>query len=601
MKRMKKLLALALTGAMILSCTVFASAEEETPPPPSDLSGNADSTNASSGGASGKGSSEGPLPADTIAVVLPTSVTADYNMILDPHHLLKDTAYQRFGNVWGEVVTGQDDGGNDITAPGYTTENVRFSNEDAKLFFKNSDATEAVAATTDDEGNELTPAVDAAPALYSNVSNAREIINMGLMDINVELDIAITKGDADFVSFVATEDALTDEANGGEGAQVYFALQSQNLEVAAEASEGGEDGENAAATMPTQVTVGGTGNLLDSATVEFGATADADVFTDAVITITAADGEGGGTVTQYNVTGNSNLNGYTLTLNEGAITVTQSDAETGDSITFATITLTGLKAFSDVNDTDASTLTLSVPTADSGEAVSVTKAVGEDGTAAIVGKIGHLDWDTVKEPKTGAGFRKIWQQKAGQDDPTVGSYVYDRIEQDQTKYPSATYNLTGAINEHSAWDGYAIGKDTFKVDLTWKITKDGETTTGGSSANANAEPTVKVTSVASADYSSANASASNNKTTLTLTMGSGTNEYTSVHRLLFTRTDNNSELKWIITPASGETKSTSVALDGNTLTINASSVFRNGKDWAIEFTKADGTSKLVSFNALQVG
>lgn len=611
MKRMKKLLALVLTGAMVLSCAAFAGA--------SDLSGGNSGTNASSGGASGTGSTEGPLPEDTVAVVLPVEVTNDYNMILDPHHLLKDTAYKRFGNlpgtpaVEGTPAVTDPDTGEEITpaVPGVeavaAVEKVRFSNEDAKLFFKNKDGVTAVegqAAGTDPDTGEEIPAVEAvegSPALYSNSSNSRKIINMSLVDIGVELDVTVTKGDASFVTFVDSQDALVDEGSeGGDGAQVYLALQSTGL---ANPSEGSED---EATPMPSTVTVGGDGGLLTGATVEYGEGADADMFEAASITLSYS-----GTGSDITASG-SGFTGCSVNLAGNVITV--SDAN--DATVFATITLTGLEAdpANNIAQAASNTLTFSAPTeaqdgdGDSDPAAAVdTKAVDSEGKASASGVISHLGSDTVTNPVEGAAFRKDWQMKEGQTNPEVGDYVYTRIITDPEQYPSATYNLIGAINEHSAWDGYAKGKTSFKVDVTWKITKGGLPAGDGTTptpTNANAEPTVKVTSVATGDYlpNTASTHIDANKTVLALTLGSGTNEYTIVHKLTFKNASNN-PVTWIIEQQSGDSQPNSNAVlsaDKKTLTLNALAALRNGSEWAIEFMKADGTTKTVSFTATQV-
>ena len=121
------------------------------------------------GSGSGKGKNEGPDPAKVINIVLPTVSANAFDMILDPHNLLKDTEYARLGGT---------------NAVNFVTADV-----DNHLFFNQGTV-----------GGKLQ---------YGKDSVALDIINKSQIDVYVGLNVAVTKGEsASDVSFVAA-DALS--------------------------------------------------------------------------------------------------------------------------------------------------------------------------------------------------------------------------------------------------------------------------------------------------------------------------------------------------------------------------------------------------------
>jgi hypothetical protein len=182
MKRVKKLLALALAGIMVLSCTIFASATS----PATDYTG---------GTEQGQGVFESVLPDGRVRIVLPTFSSGVYNMILDPHSLIKQTGGSRYIGSGSTAPT--------FEGPSWDEEPTE-DNPRVYLYFHNSQV------------NGVEPEFN-----YSSKSDTADVVNKSSFPVDLKVSVEVEKG----LAGSSFDLVGKDEVATADGAAMYLGLE----------------------------------------------------------------------------------------------------------------------------------------------------------------------------------------------------------------------------------------------------------------------------------------------------------------------------------------------------------------------------------------
>jgi len=474
MKRMKKLLAGLLSLALAMSLAVPAFADGAA-------GGEKNTYDAATDSLDGEIGNEGPIEANKIKIILPTVAASTYDMILDPHSLIKRSnnaryTAQKYAFTYGGEANAKE-GAN-------------------RLFFRTSE--------TKDDGGTVT-AIN-----WTKDSAEATITNKGMDDITVTLTVEVDPKTNDF-DFVDSEADLTSTTD----AQMYLAVVSGTKSQAVAAPA-----ENAEATLgdPTVAVTSQTVNWLKAATFAWADATDDqkaefnDDFDNITLTVTAdAD-----TTLKYTVAA-SGSNLYVDT--DTAVLDIGTGAQT-----------LGVDIYTADTSTKLATVTLSLDSANvsSGNATAkISKGVASQPKATAV-----LNVDVAGSPDA---FTET-------HDATKGYIWTDVSDFDTTSFKKMSFNLTGNINTADAWDTLSGSGNKIGVKVIWKAdqkvaSESDDNSDSGNSGNSGTQ-TPAVTDAAPKAKVTTASSASAGTVVIEYDLGSGSNAKAKVNRVLYTRSGN---------------------------------------------------------------
>ena len=493
MKRIKKLLALALSGVMALSCTVLASAT-----PATDYTG---------GQQTGVGEFESVLPDGTVRLVVPTLTDNMYDMILDPHSLIKETGAARYtptgANAQVPTFEGEDD------SPVY-------------LFFRNT------------AQNNVDPEFD-----YSSKSNTADVVNKSSFEVDVKVSVEVDKGLAGSSFELVDKDAVAD----AEGAAMYLGLEVVDAESTTDSGtdtvavvDGAEpqvmavsldedaDKVDAAPTATVAgVSIGSAVNEADKTkakaifsdvTVSFVPGASAADKAEVVKALTLADATASPAIAAAKVTAvyNHSTGAVTLTATIPTHAQIADIPETYTATTSGTVSIA--KGTLDTSDPDTYTdayFTMPVKKTVNSADVVVAKIRGKINSAEAVkvttddatAEITFASSNTKVAPLSSASYSKelgayssayayVFKNTSASD-PEEGEYILAYYDTDTTSgfNNSATaaatklselegslepakalrFNLVGAINNSDDWDKLAGAQNNIDIAVIWDVSE----------------------------------------------------------------------------------------------------------------------------------
>jgi hypothetical protein len=412
---------------------------------------------------------------------------------------------------------------------------VEFENEDGHLFFANK-------------------VVD-GKTTFNSKSAALTITNKSYLPVGVSVEATLTApeglsvADADFTDV--------------EGAAIYLAIESAE-------TNNGKTGETTS-TITSSIATDGTHATPSAFNSE-----DTDLNEK---TVGVAYDNGTGVVTLTPPTG------YTLVATSETITAPPENSTTsfyGGTAGAVSVTLS--------KDGKDSTFTLTMDTAtpSDGYSETITLTVASGTVSAPVAN-GAMALDTTSKKATLTtnllgNASKYKEHYAGTAEDISGNIVdkYDyTLKDDATDFPVLSFNMTGKINDDSAWDDIKPAVGDLKIDLTWKVTKDTyeNPTAGNTSASATGTaPTARVTKAATRIADTA---------TVTYDLGTGTRAATGISKVTYI--------------ASGATEASEIAAsqivndtENHTLTITTIAPVYGGSNWKIVFNDAAATEVAVS-------
>ena len=434
MKRMKKLLAVVLALAMVLSLGVSALASN---------SGEQTDYTTATDELTGSTTNEGAMEANKISIILPVTTTGMYDMKLDPHDLIFRTSADKYTGKTFDYVEDAN------------------SNPTQKLFFLTN------ATVTGDQKN------------YTKDSAALKIINKGMDDIDVTVTVEVDVKDNEF-DFVAA-DGLD---NAAEEAQMYLAVVSGNDKEVVTAPAADAEGE---AYDPSAKITSGT-YLKDAALTILNADAVTESINNAlgnVKIVANYDGDSSGKVT-FTLQGvDSDVIEVTGLPSDGIV----GDSDGGDKDVELMIN-DGSNEFAKVTFKVDTSVTAAINTATNaaeiklaggGVKLPVSSAVL---TKTVAGSPDAFveEWNTSKEAYV---WTRLPATPANTGDPAFA----------EADYKDMSFNLTGNINAADAWDDLSAADNAIDIKVIWKAEKStgGDSGNGGSGAT-NANPTVTLKS-----------------------------------------------------------------------------------------------------------
>jgi len=536
MKRMKKLLALALSGVMALSCVVTAGAAAT---PADDYTG---------GSQSGKGMFESVLPDGVVKIVLPAQEDGTFDMILDPHGLIKDTGAARYEEQ--DFEEGTED------APIY-------------LFFHNL--------------------AEGAEYAYSSKSDPYSIINKSSFDVDMTVSVEVEKGAAGESFDLVAADAVAD----AEGAAMYLGLQVVDAEALY--AEGEDDTIQAVEDAETTTTAVALADDADKVAAAPNATVAGDSETEATATAEKAMISGTPTVTfaagvsaeeKTAIIAALTNSRAAVEASEGVaavtaipkasidVTYTADDADiaieatiptpTDDATLFpavftiadATVSIEKTGKTFDATDSDTYTdayFSLPVLNADSKKVATVRGKIDAAKVVATEGGVAHITFIKNTTPVAplssatysdtinafSAAYGNVWKadENGGEDENgnPKGEYILayflddddftnDTATAKQDEMKSAVegapakgiqFNLVGAINSSDDWDDLAGADNNIDIAVIWDIS---ESAGNGTPKVKNKAPTLSV-------GTAVNTASSPASQTLTLNWTAGTGDY----------------------------------------------------------------------------
>lgn len=474
MNRMKKLLAGLLSLALAMSLAVPAFADGAA-------GGEKNTYDAATDSLDGEIGNEGPIEANKIKIILPTVAASTYDMILDPHSLIKRSNNARYTAQKYAFTYG----GEDSAKEGAN-----------RLFFRTSETK---------DGSGTVTAIN-----WTKDSAEATITNKGMDDITVTLTVEVDPKTNDF-DFVDSEADLTSTTD----AQMYLAVVSGDKSKAVAAPA--EDAETTLGDPTVAVTDKGTDNYLDSAT--FAWTADATDEIKAEV--------------------NDSLDNVTLTIsiNASDTTPTYTVGATGAGekviVDNSTATLpagSGDESLSiDIYDGAGSKkialVTLNLK--------SGNLSAGGDATAKISKGVASQPKSSAVLKVDVAGSPDAFEET---HDSTKGYIWTDVADFDPDSFKKMSFNLTGNINTADAWDTLSGTGNKIGIKVIWKADQKvaSESDDSGNSGNqtpavTNAAPKAKVTTASAA---------TGDTVVIEYDLGSGSSAKAKVNRVLFTRSGN---------------------------------------------------------------
>ena len=553
MKKLKKLLSVALAGAMALSLCVTALATTTTPttafPNTGNVGGTIDATSLT----------QGEIPARPISIILPTVDTRAsgtpqlFDFYLDPHNLIVQTNAAKYKPTTGDAPT---------------------FDPATKLYF----ASETGADYT-----------------YSGTSKALKVINTGYVPLDVDLDLKFSRGGADF-DLVDSADSL--DVDPGARPEMYLAVAGTGLEE----PEAVTDPASWVPTLeissdPSYLATGASVTAPAFAYTDFDDTGDmpeedfdtlvenlrtALANANVTLTFTPADEDAD---TDANIVVALTLNGFTVEVTDGTNEI---DEGTIDADTNVVITISGTD--SDSNTAELATISFSVamPTDDDAEEGEQTIGFDVPFTGAKVETALDILEDSYVLSYTDDATAKT-ALEASNVEVTDSGYYWEKKVTDNSAYPSFTFNLVGNINEAnededsdvSPWDvivnDTTSGNTGVRFDLIWTVSlydkdqgRDKIAAGAGGGGQQSQQPTVVV------DTPATGTAASTKTATLTWTAGTGDYEnYAPVSA-------KNSKGTF--------TSGTLFKVTGNTINLVANTTLKTDPDCVITFS--DGTDSI---------
>ena len=445
---MKRLMAVLMAVAMVLSLSVTAFAEEVEDTREVENLDVGDTVDGSSGGTEATSTTEGRIPDDPIDIVLPVVAAAGegevgaFDMYLDPHELITKTGAARYDAL-----------------------EATFAGNGQRLYFSSDD---------DEEGG----------TVYSGDSKTLTITNKGRLPVTVDLNVDMSYGEegeeAEFALVSSAADL--EDATKAPNAAMFLGLKLGTNDPVAVL-------EPAANAVPSSQ-VYGKGNYFTSVAFAF-----ADGITDANKTALLTALEGASIVGEYvalvpaqgenqaepaKVNVKPTMTGYTFAVGETAVTADGVDVEEADaSSNVKTLALTVKK-----DSTAVATITVKVLPPNRKTMKETDTENGADYTQTIkffphAAGTGKAFVRTAISSKKDA-YTEMWTDPTAvtEDNPApqgmsakgyywaIKEELAEEAEGDDF-FPSISFKLTGNINDDVLWDAVDDGQISF--NLTWDV------------------------------------------------------------------------------------------------------------------------------------